>query len=502
MDRVTLNDVALRARVSLATVSRALNQPALVRDSTVRRVREAAADLNFRPNLVGRNLRARTTRTLGVVLPTLANTVFADCFQGIERATRLQHYSVMLTTTEYRVEDELAVTEELLRHRVDGLILTVANAAREPGPGHARPRERAVCAGVQPVPASAATDGVGRQPHRPRGTRSGISISIGHRSIRMVTGDFRESDRAQLRYEGYRDAMRAAGLVPQPPVEVPLHTAVASEALARVPARSRPRCPHCSARTTCWRSASSAACSASACSVPGDMSVVGFDGVGSRDAALPGARHGRAAEPGHRRIGRRHAARAPARRCPRPAASFSITRCASVKPRCASPPPHVARHSKTQQEELMRTRKLARLAAMLFFAATSLSITAHAQTVICYNCPPEWADWGTELKAIKEKTRHHRPAGQQELRPDARPARRREGEPGRRRHLSRRHLRHPGEGGRRRRAVQAGALERHPGRSQGSRTATGSRSTPARSASWSTSTRCAASRSRSRGRTC
>lgn len=51
----------------------------------------------------------------------------------------------------------------------------------------------------------------------------------------------------------------------------------------------------------------------------------------------------------------------------------------------------------------MRTRNLARIAAMLFCAATSLSITARAQTVICYNCPPEWADWGTELKAIKEK---------------------------------------------------------------------------------------------------
>ncbi|MDE2003449.1 MAG: LacI family DNA-binding transcriptional regulator [Betaproteobacteria bacterium] len=277
MDRVTLNDVALRARVSLATVSRALNQPALVRDSTVRRVREAAADLNFRPNLVGRNLRARTTRTLGVVLPTLTNTVFADCFQGIERATRLQHYSVMLTTTEYRVEDELAVTEELLRHRVDGLILTVASAAESPvldmldcekmpyvlvynqSP---RPHRQTVSVDNR----IAARDAVGHL------------ISIGHRSIRMVTGDFRESDRAQLRYRGYRDAMRAAGLVPQPPVEVPLHTAVASGALAQC---LRGRDP-----------ASALFCSNDLLAisvvsgllrlglhVPDDMSVVGFDGV-------------------------------------------------------------------------------------------------------------------------------------------------------------------------------------------------------------------------------
>lgn len=277
MDRVTLNDVALRARVSLATVSRALNQPALVRDSTLRRVREAAADLSFRPNLVGRNLRARTTRTLGVVLPTLTNTVFADCFQGIERATRLQHYSVMLTTTEYRVEDEFAVTEELLRHRVDGLILTVASAAESPALDmldqekvpYVLVYNQSPCPRRQTVSVDnriAARDAVGHL------------VSIGHRSIRMVTGDFRESDRAQLRYEGYRDAMRAAALVPQPPVEVPLHTAIASGALAQCLRGREP--------------ASALFCSNDLLAisvvsgllrlglrVPEDMSVVGFDGV-------------------------------------------------------------------------------------------------------------------------------------------------------------------------------------------------------------------------------
>lgn len=277
MDRVTLSDVALRARVSLATVSRALNQPALVRDSTVRRVREAAADLNFRPNLVGRNLRARTTRTLGVVLPTLANTVFADCFQGIERATRLQHYSVMLTTTEYRVEDELAVTEELLRHRVDGLILTVANAAESPvldmldqeKVPYVLVYNQSPCPQRQTVSVDnriAARDAVGHL------------ISIGHRSIRMVTGDFRESDRAQLRYQGYRDAMRAAGLVPQPPVEVPLHTAVASGALAQcLRGRDPASALFCSNDLLAISVVSGLL--RLGLQVPDDMSVVGFDGV-------------------------------------------------------------------------------------------------------------------------------------------------------------------------------------------------------------------------------
>ena len=51
----------------------------------------------------------------------------------------------------------------------------------------------------------------------------------------------------------------------------------------------------------------------------------------------------------------------------------------------------------------MRTPIIARLAALLFLAVAPVWTVAHAQTVICYNCPPEWADWGTELKAIKQK---------------------------------------------------------------------------------------------------
>ncbi|HSQ80932.1 MAG TPA: LacI family DNA-binding transcriptional regulator [Casimicrobiaceae bacterium] len=277
MDRVTLNDVALRARVSLATVSRALNQPVLVRDSTVRRVREAAADLNFRPNLVGRNLRAQTTRTLGVVLPTLANTVFADCFQGIERATRLQHYSVMLTTTEYRVDDELEVTEALLRHRVDGLILTVANAAASPVLDMLDQEKMPyVLVYNQSLRRKRQTVSVDNR----AAARDAVQhlISIGHRSIRMVTGDFKESDRAQLRYEGYRDAMRGAGLRPQRPLEMPLHTAVAGGALAEcLRGRDPASALFCSNDLLAISVVSSLR--RLGLHVPADMSVVGFDGV-------------------------------------------------------------------------------------------------------------------------------------------------------------------------------------------------------------------------------
>ena len=149
----------------------------------------------------------------------------------------------------------------------------------------------------------------------------------------------------------------------------------------------------------------------------------------------------------------------------------------------------------------MRTRNLARIAAMLFCAATSLSITAHAQTVICYNCPPEWADWGTELKAIKENLgitvpQDNKNSGQalaQLVAEKASPV------------ADVTYL-----------GVTFGIQAKEDGvvapykpahwttsrRVSRIPMATGSPSTPGRWASWSTSTRCAASPSRNRGRTC
>lgn len=88
----------------------------------------AARELGFRPNLLGRQLRLQTTQLIGVVVPNLLNPVFAEQLQAMERAARLRGYSLLLATTDYSSERESIVVEELLRQRVDGLVLTVTDA--------------------------------------------------------------------------------------------------------------------------------------------------------------------------------------------------------------------------------------------------------------------------------------------------------------------------------------------------------------------------------------
>ncbi len=113
-----------------------------------------------------------------------------------------------------------------------------------------------------------------------------------------------------------------------------------------------------------------------------------------------------------------------------------------------------------------------RTVVALAFGAAALASSglAVAQSrAICYNCPPEWADWGSQLKAIQAQPRHRRPARQQELRPDPLGADRREVQAGGGRRLSRRHVRRAGARRRGARAAPAEGLGEDPRRPQGPR---------------------------------
>jgi len=283
--RVTIQDVANHAGVSPATVSRVLNDSSAVTTSTAGRVRRAVAALDFRPNLAGRALRATRTRSLGVVLPTLGNPVFAECLAGIEAAARAQAHSLGLVTTGYERAAEAAAVESLLRQRVDGLLLTVADAARN-RVLDALDRDRVpyVLVFNQLAHAGRATVSVDNR----AAARAAIEhlLALGHRAIRMVTGQFRQSDRARLRYRGYCDALRAAGVEPLPPLQMPFLAPDARRPLVEgLNARPRPTAFFCSndlLALTVIRDLR-----ALGRRVPEDISVAGFDGIRVGELTAP-----------------------------------------------------------------------------------------------------------------------------------------------------------------------------------------------------------------------
>lgn len=123
---MTLTRVAKRAGVSTATVSRVLNKIEVVKDSTRRRVLNAIEELNYYPNLHARSLAGGKSRTLGVLVSNLSNPFFVDVFQAMDAAARASGYDVLVEHTGYLVSQLHAGVRSMLGKRVAGLAVIVS----------------------------------------------------------------------------------------------------------------------------------------------------------------------------------------------------------------------------------------------------------------------------------------------------------------------------------------------------------------------------------------
>ena len=248
-----------------------------MRPATREQVFAAARELGFRPNLLGRQLRLQTTQLIGVVVPNLLNPVFAEQFQAMERAARLRGYSLLLATTDYSSERESIVVEELLRQRVDGLVLTVTDAESNSVLNSlASEQTPFVLAYHQPSNPSYSAVSVDNRAGMALATR--YLLEAGHRRISMVAGPALQSDRARLRYAGYCDAMREYGLKSRAVIEMPAHTQ--AEFAAIEPFLQGPQAPTALVCSNDFLAISLIAeLRRNAWNVPEQLSVMGFDGI-------------------------------------------------------------------------------------------------------------------------------------------------------------------------------------------------------------------------------
>ena len=130
---VTIKDVAMRAGCGVATVSRVLNNTGSASAEMRGRVMAATDALGFEFSEVARSLQSSTTRTIGCVVPSLANPVFADAVQGAQEAFQLAGYQTLLLCTNYDPEFEVQAIRTLTAKKVDGFVLTVSDALNSEG---------------------------------------------------------------------------------------------------------------------------------------------------------------------------------------------------------------------------------------------------------------------------------------------------------------------------------------------------------------------------------
>ena len=128
---MSIKEVARRAGVSIATVSRAINEPDKVHPRTAERVRRAVERLGYRPNLTARALKTGRTNLIGLVVPDLVHSFFAELARGLSRVLRREDINVVITSSEEDPELEQSAIEHLLSRGVDGMLVASVQLGKD-----------------------------------------------------------------------------------------------------------------------------------------------------------------------------------------------------------------------------------------------------------------------------------------------------------------------------------------------------------------------------------
>jgi DNA-binding LacI/PurR family transcriptional regulator len=213
--RVSIKDIAKAAGVSHSTVSRALSDSPLVSDETKARIQRLAQEMGYSPNTLARSLVTRQTYTIGVVVTTIADPFVAEVVQGIEATAHDYNYTVILCSSGAQPEREIAAVEMLRSKRVDGVIVTSSRI----GALYLEHLERI---GAPIVLINNHNESSGRYTftvtvdNRHGGyLATEHLVQLGHRRIAYVTAPADHSSDLD-RMAGYRQALIAAGIEPDP----------------------------------------------------------------------------------------------------------------------------------------------------------------------------------------------------------------------------------------------------------------------------------------------
>ena len=210
---VTIEDVAVRAGVSVTTVSHVINHTRPVSDGLVTRVQAAMDELGYQPNALARSLRRKQSHTIGMIVPDNANPFFAEIARGIEDASFAEGYVVILCNSDGDLERESIYIDLLMKKQVDGVLLVAAGASAG-GIVQLLSRNLPLVVVDRDLPGlevdCALTDNF-------LGGKIATEhlLQLGHQRIGCITGPSELTPSAR-RVEGYRQAFEEKGLAVDP----------------------------------------------------------------------------------------------------------------------------------------------------------------------------------------------------------------------------------------------------------------------------------------------
>jgi LacI family transcriptional regulator len=282
----TLHDVAAAASVSTATVSRCLNFPDQVAEGTRKNVVRAINDLGYSPNFGAKAMAARRTNTIGAIIPTMENAIFARGLQAFQEELRLHGFTMLVACTSYCPNIEEEQIRSLVARGADALLLI----------GHERDPEIYRFLETQGVPALVTWA------FTPESIRPSVGfdnaaaiyemavevINLGHRKLALISAETAMNDRALARHMGIQTAMTDTGLDPNALQFVETtytieDGAVAFEKLMQSPVR--PTAVFCGNDVLAVGALHRAR--EMRIKVPNDVSIIGFDDIELAQVAYP-----------------------------------------------------------------------------------------------------------------------------------------------------------------------------------------------------------------------
>ena len=207
--RPRLDDVARLAGVSTATVSRVLNKQEIVTPKLQQAVMSAVDQLGYVPHGAARALALRRSYTIGAIIPTIDNAIFANTVMSLQSWLYQAGYTLLLATSDYDYEHERNKINSLVERGIDGLVLV--GEERDPSLYQLLVDKGIPYVNIFIYHAQSPHPCVGFDNYSAGHRIASYLLDIGHRHIAMIAGITDTNDRARERVEGVRAAMSAYG---------------------------------------------------------------------------------------------------------------------------------------------------------------------------------------------------------------------------------------------------------------------------------------------------
>lgn len=272
----SLNDVARHANVSTATVSRVLNNPEKVAEKSRLVVQAAIDELGYIPDGAARALASRHTRTIGAVVPTLDNAIFASGIQGFQSRLKKRGYTLIVASHEYDLVEELNEVRTLLRQGIDALLLV--GSLHDPRLLKLLEEKKIPYVNCWAYKPDSPEPYIGFDNKKAARKLTVYLLDLGHREIGVIAGRTRNNDRAMDRLLGIKEAIQERNLaLAQEKILERSYTVKQGREAMRILLQdaSPPTAVICGNDILAWGAL--AECQSAGIRVPEEISITGFD---------------------------------------------------------------------------------------------------------------------------------------------------------------------------------------------------------------------------------